>query len=357
MGDLLENGLQRGLRLATVAIALVHLFALGLPPLLANASVYRSYPVEVIAFLLVALVLMSVGHAVWRKRAFNRPVLSGILVVAAVAALAAMPPPYLLTKAEWTFGVVCWAGLLLLLDKGFLAVVVFLATHLALRLGLLAATGVGDSDAIASALLFTAGFVAYQLGIAFAATLLRRMAATVATAAKEEELLRTAGAVAESLHRDRQERYAGLDTLPLLTGLAAGVLDPADERVRTRCAVEAGRMRRLFAEQDEVPDPLLHELRACVDTAERRGVTVYLGSCGRRPDPPLRIRRALTEPVLALLATARSRARVTVVGSPVSVTVHAVADGDRPELPQSEEVAVSRLTMDGRHWVEATWRA
>jgi hypothetical protein len=145
--------------------------------------------------------------------------------------------------------------------------------------------------------------------------------------------------------------------VPLLTGLAAGVLDPADERVRTRCAIEAARMRRLFAEHDEVPDPLLHELRACVDTAERRGVTVYLGSCGQRPDVPLRIRRALTEPVLVVLTTTRSHARVTVVGSPVSVTVHAVADGDRPELPPSGEVAVSTLALDGRHWVEATWRA
>jgi hypothetical protein len=222
---------------------------------------------------------------------------------------------------------------------------------------LLAATGVGDRDAVASALLFSAGFLAYQLGITFADTLLRRMAITVAVAAKLEERLRTAQAVAEHLHRDRRERYASLDTVPLLTGLAAGLLDPADEQVRTRCAVEAGRMRRLFAEQDEVADPLLHELRACVDAAERRGVTVYLGSCGRRPEVPLRVRRALTEPVLAVLATARSYTRVTVVGSPESVTVHAVADGGRPEPPRSREVAVSTLTMEGRHWVEATWQA
>lgn len=356
MGDLPETRLQRGLRLATVAIALVHLFALDLPALLANLSAYRSSAVEVIAFVLVAFVLVSIGHAVWRERAFNRPLLSGVLVVAAVAALAAIPPPYLLEKAEWTFAVVCWAGLLLLLDKGFLAVLTFLAVHLALRLGLLAVTGVGDREAVAGPLLFTAGFLAYQLGIALAATLLRRMATTVVVAAKEEERLRSAGAVAEHLHRDRQARYAGLDTVPLLTGLAAGVLDPTDERVRTRCAVEAGRMRRLFAEQDEVPDPLLHELRACVDTAERRGVTVYLGSCGHRPDVPLRVRRALTEPVLAVLATARSHTRVTIVGSPESVTVHAIADGKEPTLPSSDEVTVSTLAMNGRHWMEATWR-
>jgi hypothetical protein len=85
-------------------------------------------------------------------------------------------------------------------------------------------------------------------------------------------------------------------------------------------------------------------------------VTIYLGSCGARPEVPLGVRRALTEPVLAILAAARSCARVTVIGSPTSVTVNAVADGAPPELPVDRQVAVSRLELDGRQWVEATWR-
>lgn len=356
MGDLPETKLQRGLRLAIVAIALVHLFVLSLPLLLVSAAVYRSFAVQIVAFVLVTVVLVSIGRAAWLERRPNRPLLFGTLGVAAVAALSGIPPDDLVTGAEWTFGVVCWAGMLLLLDNGFWVVVAFLVGHLVCRLGLLAVNGGGDRDSVTAATLFAMGGLAYQAGIALAATLLRRMAATVAGAVREEERLRTAEAVAERLHRDRQVRYAGLDTVPLLTGLAAGVLDPADERVRTRCAVEAGRMRRLFAEQDEVPDPLMHELAACVDTAERRGVTVYLGSCGPRPELPLRARRALTEPVLAVLATARTHARVTVIGSSLGVTVNVVADGERPELPDGGEVAVSRLERDGRHWVEATWR-
>jgi hypothetical protein len=357
MGDLPGTRLQRGLRLAIVVIALAQLLAVCLPTLVAYASVYRSLGVEIVAFVLVTVVLVLIGHGVWRERPLDRPLLFGILGTAEVIALAGMPPPYLVEASEWTFGLVNWAGMLLLLDNGFVAVMAFFAGHLALRTVLLGVTGGGEPDQEVAAFAFTAVFLLYQIGITLAATLLRRMSATVAEATRDGERLRTAEAVAEGLHRDRQERYAGLDTVPLLTGLAAGVLDPADERVRTRCAVEAGRMRRLFAEQDEVPDPLLHELRACVDTAERRGVTVYLGACGPRPAVPLRVRRALTEPVLAVLATARTNARVTVIGAAPAVTVNAVADGDPPELPDNGEVTVTRLARDGRHWVEATWRA
>jgi hypothetical protein len=357
MGDLPGAKLQRGLRLAIVAIALVHLFVVGLPALVMQADVYRSLAVEVVAFCVVTAVLVGIGIATWRERPlWHWPGLA-ILAVAAVAALAGMPPTVLLTAGEWSFGVVCWAGLLLLLDYGFLAVVVFMFGHLLARLVLLTVTGPHYGAAVEGALLFTAGGYAYQLGLAFAATLLRRMANTVAATVEEEERLRTAEAVAERLHRDRQERYAGLDSVPLLTGLAAGVLDPADDQVRTRCAVESGRLRRLFAERDEVPDPLLHELRACLDTAERRGVTVYLGTCGTRREPPLPVRRALTEPVLATLAAARSHARVTVIGSPTTVTVSVVADSDAPpEVPETGEVTITRLAENGRHWVEATWQ-
>lgn len=357
MADLPATRVRRGLRLAIVAIALTNLFALSLPQLLVHASGYRAFEVELVAFVMVAAVLVSIGRAILRGRRPRRWLLWPVLVVAEVAALAGMPPRFLVVAAEWTFNVVCWAGLLLLLDYGFAAVACFLAGFLLARLGLLAVIGETDLQSVVNALVFTAEVFGFQTGVAVADTLVGRMAATVAAAVRDRERLRTVEVVAERLHHDRQGRYAGLDTVPLLTGLAAGVLDPADERVRTRCAVEAGRMRRLFAEQDEVPDPLMHELRACVDTAERRGLTVYLGQCGRWPQPPLSARRALTEPVLALLATARSHARITVLGSPAAVTVSVVADGDPPaEARVTGEVTVTSLAAEGRHWVEATWR-
>jgi hypothetical protein len=359
MNEVTQAKLLRALGLATVVIALVHLLGLSLPALLVNLSVYRPAAVETAAFAMLGAVLAGIGLFLWIERPFGRWrwFLLAVLSVAGLA-LTGIPPTFLTTSAEWSFGVVCWAGLLLLLDYGFSAVVAFLAGHFAFRLGLLAAVGGLDRESVAGALIFTAGFLAYQISIAFAATLLRRMAIVVARAVRDEGELRTAEAIAEQLHRDREERYAGLDAVPLLTELAAGVLDPADERVRVRCVVEAARMRRLFAESDDVPDPLVHELRACVDDAERRGLTVYFGTCGPRLGPPPPVRRALTEPVLILLASAASEARITVLGSPAMVTVSVVTDGrPPPEIPAPDTITVTRLTHGGRHWVEATWRA
>jgi hypothetical protein len=358
MGDVPETRLRRGLHLAIVVIAGAHLFVMCLPVLLTHAGAYRSVTAELVAFVLVAAVTGAAGFAAWSGRPLGRARwwLFAVLVVAATLALAALPPEYLVAAPEWSFGVVCWAGILLFLDKGFAAVALFLAGHLAGRLVLLAVTGAAAWAEVADALTFTAEFLVIQLAIVLAATLLSRLAVSVTAAARTREELRTAEAVADQLHRDRRERYAELDAVPLLTELAAGVLDPADAGVRTRCTLAAGRMRRLFAEQDEVADPLLHALLACVDIAERQGLTVYLGTCGVRPDPPLPVRRALTEPVLTVLASARSEARITVLGTRTAVTVSVVADGDQPVVPAPAGITVTSLTHDERHWVEATWQ-
>jgi hypothetical protein len=360
MGDISHVKLLRGLGLATVTITLVHLFTLGSFGVWGNLSVYRLPAVEVAAFMTLTAVVLTTGVFYLRERPFGRTrwVLLAILAVTAAAALVGMPPPSLISLAEWSFGVVCWTGLLLLLDLPFPVVVAFLAGHLVSRLAVLAAVGELDHPELADGLIFAAVFLACQLVVAAAAMLLRRMAVITAEANREEERLSTAEAVAEQVHRDRQERFVGLDTVPLLAELAAGVLDPADEGVRVRCAVDAARMRRLFAESDAVPDRLVHELRACLDTAERKGISVYLATCGARPEPPLAVRRALTEPVLALLATAASTARITVIGSPTTVTVGVVTDGQPLSdlTPMIDEVTVTQLTHGGRNWVEATWR-
>jgi hypothetical protein len=210
----------------------------------------------------------------------------------------------------------------------------------------------------------TAVVVGCEMSVLVAAMALRGLAARSAAAAERVARLRTADAIAEQLHADRRARYADLatSTVPLLTDLKTGAADLSDDRVRSRYAVAAARLRRLFAEHDEVVDPLVHELRACLDLAERNGIAVYLGTCGEHPTPPLAARRALTEPVLRALADAGTRARVTVLGSADGVTVSVVADAREvpepdPEPTGGDGVTVTRL-VDGKEvWVEATWQA
>jgi hypothetical protein len=148
-----------------------------------------------------------------------------------------------------------------------------------------------------------------------------------------------------------------MTAMPLLRGLASGELDPLDVGVQRSCAIEASRMRRLFAESDDVPEQLVHELRMCIEIAERRGIAVDLQIQGSCPDPALPIRRALTEAPLRALATARTRARVTVSASPDGISVNTVSDSGDVEISPSttEPVLVSVLRDENILWVEAQW--
>jgi hypothetical protein len=153
-------------------------------------------------------------------------------------------------------------------------------------------------------------------------------------------------------------------------------LSPHDEEVRLRCGVEAARMRRLFAESDAVSDPLLNELRACVEVAEHQGVTVSLAVRGRPGEVPVEVRRELIDPVAVTLGRTRSTARVTVVWTPRAVRVSVVGEdraggrGRGTEAAQAPgratnasananpnaQVDVVRTLRGGSVWVEAGWR-
>jgi hypothetical protein len=102
----------------------------------------------------------------------------------------------------------------------------------------------------------------------------------------------------------------------------------------------------------------LHELRHCIDVADRKGVVVELDARGEWPEPPVSVRRDLTEVVLIALATAVSRARVTVMGSADLVSVSVVADCGEVDVPSpaAPGVQVEALTNDDTVWMEARWQ-
>lgn len=347
-----------GLRLATVLITFGGLLGLALPVIISHAGVYQSLTSELVAF---GILLAVAGFcAVCADPGRWRWPLIGVVFGAAVLALSGVPPELVVSPAEWSFALLGWFGVLLLLDEGIGAVLAFLAAHAVLNLGQLALVGQASRENVAGLAIAGVTVFGYQVAVAFAAVMLHRIAGVAEHVAREEEAWRTEAVIARELHRDHQERYAALSrtALPLLVELAAGRADPGDEQVRRRAAVEAARMRRLFAEGDDVADPLLHELAACIDSAQRQGVSVQLAVRGRRPPLALDVRRALTEPALATLVAAGSTARVTVVGTANAVTVSVVADAPEPvAVAPAGGVEVTNLVHADRVWVEATWRA
>ncbi|PKV89974.1 hypothetical protein [Streptomyces sp. TLI_146] len=235
----------------------------------------------------------------------------------------------------------------------------FIGCHVALTVGQLLLAGLPGRQTLAGMAVSALVICAFQVAAAVMARLLKDCAAAAGATAREQERVRTEAEVVTRIHADQRARYSDLrrSVLPLLADLADGVLDPADEGARRRCAVEAARLRRLFAERDHASDPLVHELRACIDVAERNGVDVQLAVRGAAAPAPRGVRRALTEPVLAALTTAERSARATVVRGGGLVRVSVVTDVPETVVPTPAEhgVHVRTVRKDGRLWVEAAY--
>ncbi|MDX8036710.1 hypothetical protein SK803_41500 [Lentzea sp. BCCO 10_0856] len=169
---------------------------------------------------------------------------------------------------------------------------------------------------------------------------------------------------ARAVQTGRLRRFAEMDRefTRLLADFAHGGIEPSDPAVRRRCELAVGRMRRLLAESDTVETPLLHELRASADAAERRGVVVELIVVGDVPQIATTARRAITEAALVTLVATQSHARITVLAESDAVTVSVFADGGGTPLeqirePPTEEVSIDVQEEEGRLWLEAHWTA
>jgi hypothetical protein len=223
----------------------------------------------------------------------------------------------------------------------------------------MAIAGSLDRVSLARYLMVLLGSMTLQIGgsvgghaLAFAARLaVDRSAEQVATDAARES--------AEQVHADRLRRYEAvrLAAADLLTALAGGA-DPADDLVRRDCAVGAARLRRLMAETDDVPSPLLRTLRAHVVDAERRRVVVSLEPpIGTIPDLPPEIGRALAEAPLEALRGARTEARVTVYATPREVIVSVVADAEDVPVRRRDDIQVTQQREGRSLWIQSRWPA
>jgi hypothetical protein len=212
---------------------------------------------------------------------------------------------------------------------------------------------------VAAFITVLAGSTGIQVAISVAARTLHVPARQAADAAIREADTTARQAVADRIREARQVRWLDLRATaePLLRGLAAGTADPGDRAIQRACAVEAARLRRLFAEGDDAPDPLVHELHACADVAQRRGVAVDIETAGVIPAVPPEGRRALTDLAIAILVNAVSRVRVTVTGTVDGVIVSLVCDSPAdPDLPSGPAgVVVDHQRDEQSLWVEARW--
>ena len=359
--EIARSQLRHGLRISTLIIAAVVALGLGGSNMIGRLGVHDRPLMQVACYAVLVAVLATEAVLIARRRPWGRLQWPAIVCVLAAAGLSAasVPDGYTSTTVDWMFGAANFVGLVVLLDRTLPIVSAFLLAHeLIAVLNLLLLHDV-TREALLRLATGSVNVLGVPLCVAVGAAAVRRIQAAALTSRREIERVRTEEAVAAESHRHRQQRFAEISATsgPLLRGLADGTLRPDDPAVQRGCAVEAARMRRLFAESDTVENPLLHELRHCADIADRKGVVVEFDARGRWPTPPPAVRRDLTDAVLTALATAVSRARVTVVGNAELVTVGVVADCgpiDVP-VPAVSGVQIERFDNAEMVWIEARW--
>lgn len=354
-GTEVERHVFATLRLVLLGVTAMVQASLSVGPLLGHP-----HPAARVAFAVPLLVALLCAVWVVRRRPLPATVAAGgaVAVLAASAvATAVLPAQDHFGPAHWSYGLVGWHLLLLLLDR-VPALLAAQGAHLVLSVGQWLLAGTPDRAEIGNAGVVVLSVTSFQVGVLVMSRFMLRTARQAAEVAAERERAATRAALAEQWGQDLRTGFAGQlgTTLPLLADLADGVLDPRDEGTRRRCALAATQLRRLFAENDDVPDPLVHEVTACVHVAERRGVDVSLAVSGAPVPVPTDVRRELTGPVAEALSAARERARVSLLRTAEEVRVAVVADAGVEVGTATGRVEVECGTY-GRHTrMEARWR-
>jgi hypothetical protein len=356
---------DRGARIAAVAIALAWHVAIGLPAVLAARAEFTAPTVVLGAWVVVAVAGAVAGVRLLRGSPLPPWPLAGLLLTVDVAVFAAVGEAQLFTAANWVWGTLGWFFVLALWGRRVVGLVALLSTHAAIALLAVLGTGPDPAD--------VARYVMYVYGTFSLPVAVFVGSATIVSLARERAAVSAAGHVmaaerdaAERGLRERRDRLALVSSTAgrVLGELAAGQADPDDPEVQRRCVLAAARLRRLIAESDDVPDPLLHELRAAADLAERGGLPIDLVSIGTPPPLPVEIRRRLADPLTGVLADARDWARLTVVSGPDEVVVSLVTpdregpDATGPPPGEHDDGQVEHLyERDGSiRWAQTQWR-
>jgi hypothetical protein len=367
---------ERGPRIAAVVIAFGWHVVINLPAVLAQWPDYRLPWVVGAGWLIFTVVgLIAAANLLHGTPGPAWPLI-GVLLLVDVAVFASTPASALFDSANFGWATLGWFVVLLLWGRRIPALVAVLAVGAAIALVAVLSVRGDDPADLSRYAMYVYGTATLPVAMMIAVNLLSALAGRTAQAAAARAAIETERAAAGRVHRARRDRLAALDRTAgaILVELAEGRADPADPVVQRRCALEASRLRRLIAESDDVPDPLLHELRACVDVAERNGVPVDFVAVGSLPSLPVEIRRQLAEPLTTTLAAATRWARLTVVAQPEEVVVSLTTAGTSAMTSEPVSGVGDTIGMPGGDpsggeveyvyeeneelvWVQTRWRA
>lgn len=354
-----EERYNRGGLWAAITVMVVWHLARALPTSLTGNASYRPIGTGVVvwsAYLLIGVI----SAAIVLRGGGAGPILStsvAITLFAGTAVVAvASPTGSCLDPLSWAYASAAWFALVALWRRPLPEFIAFCLLNNVVGLATVVTSGHLDRDAIARFVIVGYGICVTQIAILVGSRMLTATAARAAIAQEEQSRVTNRRLAAEAVHEARLNRVEVVQQTAstLLSAIASGAADLTDADTQQQLRIAVSRLRRLIIETDEVPDPLQHELRAHADAAEKRGVEVDLqASVGEVPMLTSAARRRLTEPVIEVLAAARTNARVTVVADRTEVAVAIVADATMaPPMTKLPDVDVSFDSERGLLWVQ-----
>lgn len=354
-----EDRYARGVLQATIFVVFFWAVAADLPTALSAHALYR--PVGTGLWVWLGYVVLSVIVIADQLRGGSRwmPLVACSLLLAGIAITAAATPTgSVLDNSCWPFYSVGWCALIALWRRSPAHLLAFYAATWLIGLTTIVHQEQTDRVNVARFIAVAFSVVILQSTLLIGGRRLASIAGRIAELNQQQERVAARELAAEAVHGDRRTRYEFVQgtVAVLLRRLAADRLDLTDAATQRELRVAIGRLRRLMVETDDVPQPLLHELRSCADHAERRGVEVELvPAVGTMPSLSPPVRRALLEPVIQVLACAQVHARVTVVASPGDVVVGVVGDGatDVDITSSGPHVQISWQRDGERTWAQA----
>lgn len=357
---------DRGARIAAVAIALVWHAVIGLPALLGAWSQLAAPAVVAAGWLVVAAIGGYAGVRLLRGGLPPVPPLVVVLLTVDAVVFAASGPELLFTAANWVWGTLGWFFVVALWGRRLRWLLALLTAHSLIALVALLGHGATAPADLTRYAMYVYGTSSLPIAVFTGAAVIARLARDRAATAAATLAVAAERDAAEWAGRERRARLALVSGVAeeVLAELADGRADPADPLVQRRCVLAAARLRRLIAESDDVPDPLLHELRAAADLAERNGLPIDLIAIGTPPPLPVEVRRRLVDPPTAALAEAARWARLTVVAGADEVAVSLVTpevDGPAatgpPSRVEDDDQVEHVQERDGEiRWTQTRWR-
>jgi hypothetical protein len=360
---IVEERYARGVLQAAAFVVIFWAFAGDLPTVLSGYSLYR--PVGTGLWAWVGYVVLSTIVIVDQFRGGSRwmPVVAcPLLLSGVVLTAAATPTGSVLDAYSWLFASSGWCAMVVLWRRSAVQLLAYYTVMWSMGLATLVHQGQTDRVSLARFAVVAYGVAILKFTLLIGGRRLALIAGSIAEANQQHERVAARELAAQAVHDARRGRYEFVQRTAagLLGRLATDRLDLTDNATQRELRVAIGRLRRLMVETDDVPQPLLHELRSCADQAERRGVEVELvPAVGTLPSLSPPERRALLEPVIQILASAEAHARVTVVASRHDVVVGVVGDGltDVDATSSVPQVQVSWERDGGGTWAQTRWTA